>query len=145
MCSDNNKKYQGSCLCGAIQYGFDSLESEMANCHCTMCRKFHGAAFATFATVQCNDLTWHKGNDFLVSYRADNGTTRQFCQQCGSSLTFSSPNAPSETIEIAVASVDVDLEVKPDAHIFADFKANWYDIDETLPVYSEGRNSKCLK
>ena len=39
--------FKGSCLCGSIQYEVDRIDSKMGHCHCTMCRKFHGAEFAT--------------------------------------------------------------------------------------------------
>ena len=40
--------YQGSCLCGRVSYEFDGPISLMMNCHCSMCRKHHGSAYATF-------------------------------------------------------------------------------------------------
>ena len=45
------KQLKGQCLCGSIQYEIDKVEPKMAHCHCSMCRKFHGAAFSTFAEV----------------------------------------------------------------------------------------------
>src|SRR5437016_3555924 len=39
----------GSCLCGAVRYEVDSPATQVDNCHCPMCRKQHGAAFATYA------------------------------------------------------------------------------------------------
>ncbi|MFT6270599.1 MAG: hypothetical protein ACJAVV_003438 [Alphaproteobacteria bacterium] len=40
-------KFKGSCLCGLIKYEVKAIETRMAHCQCAMCRKFHGAAFAT--------------------------------------------------------------------------------------------------
>lgn len=34
------------CLCGAIRYEVDVPLTDVGNCHCSMCRRFHGAAFA---------------------------------------------------------------------------------------------------
>ena len=38
----------GSCLCGAVTYEVRGPFNMMVHCHCSMCRKHHGAAFATF-------------------------------------------------------------------------------------------------
>ena len=37
---------KGSCLCGTVQWRLDPPFGEMSHCHCSMCRKAHGAAFA---------------------------------------------------------------------------------------------------
>ena len=44
--------YKGLCLCGSIKYAVDKIEPKMGHCHCSMCRKFHGAAFATFGEAK---------------------------------------------------------------------------------------------
>ena len=54
----------GSCLCGAIAYEVKELEPNMANCHCGMCRKFHGAAFATFGEAKSENFRWTRGENF---------------------------------------------------------------------------------
>jgi len=38
---------QGGCLCGGIRYEISGPLTEAGNCHCSMCRRFHGAAFGT--------------------------------------------------------------------------------------------------
>ncbi len=43
-----------------------------------MCRKFHGAAYATIAEVRTNHFCWTSGEDLLKGYTAENGTTRSF-------------------------------------------------------------------
>ena len=46
-----SKLFQGSCLCEAVKFEFDELLPSVAHCHCSLCRKFHAAAFATIASV----------------------------------------------------------------------------------------------
>jgi len=38
---------RGSCLCGEVKYEIDGSLRDVRNCHCSMCRKAHGAAFRT--------------------------------------------------------------------------------------------------
>ena len=42
---------EGRCLCGAVRYTVEGPYVRMLNCHCSMCRKHHGSAFATFVTA----------------------------------------------------------------------------------------------
>ncbi len=44
--------YRGSCLCGVVRFEVDEFLPQVAHCHCSMCRKFHGAAYATIAGVR---------------------------------------------------------------------------------------------
>jgi len=131
--------YHGSCLCGVIKYEVDALEPKMGHCHCSMCRKFHGAGFATFGEAKKENFRWVEGANFLVDYVAPNKTTRQFCKCCGSSMTFSAKGYEN-IVEFALGTLDDDIEQRPDAHIFVANKANWLEICDGLVQYLEHRN-----
>jgi len=137
--------YRGSCLCGAVRFEVDAFAPHTGNCHCSMCRKFHGAAYATIAEARREHFRWLAGEDALKAYTADNATTRRFCRHCGSSLTFSSPRADPDLVEIALGCFDDDVPVRPDAHIFVGSGAAWARPDDGLPQYEAGRDSKRLR
>ena len=137
--------YKGSCLCGQIRFEVDKFAPLTGNCHCSMCRKFHGAAYATIAEARAHHFRWTAGEQLLQAYTASNGTTRRFCRNCGSSLTFASPSADPELVEIALGCFDDDVPVKPDAHIFVASGADWARPDDDLPQYEAGRDSKRLR
>jgi len=122
--------YKGQCLCGSIKYEVDKLEEHMAHCHCSMCQKFHGAAFSTFGVAKTNHIK---------SYIASNGTERKFCDNCGSSLVFVPSNDSGKFVEFSLGTLDSEIEMKPDAHIFVKYAAKWYVIADDLPTYEEGR------
>ncbi len=128
--------YAGSCLCGEIRYEVDQFKPHLGHCHCHMCQKFHGAAFSTFAEVALVDLHWITGEANLKSYQAANGTVRQFCNTCGSSLLFSSKyNVTAGTIELAISTLDQGEALTPDAHIYTESKASWLELSDDLPKY----------
>lgn len=133
--------YQGSCLCGEVRYSVESIGPNMGHCHCSMCRKFHGAAFATFGEAAKDQFRWLSGESLLKAYVAPNGTKRTFCSNCGSSLMFKSPNMPDDIVEFSLGTLDTDIPHKPDVHIFIENKACWYEPDQLLPRYAQGRNS----
>ncbi len=130
-------KYKGSCLCGVVSFVVDGFSEKAANCHCTMCRKFHGAAFGTLVGV--TGLNWPSGRNSLKEFVADNGTVRTFCKECGSSLGFRVKGVPSTEMELAIATFDEDIPVEIDAHIYTNYKTNWCRLQDDLPKFSEGR------
>ncbi len=137
--------YRGSCLCNAIRFEVDEFEPQTGNCHCSMCRKFHGAAYATLAEARRENFRWIDGEKLIKGYTADNGTTRSFCSNCGSSLTFASPNADPDLVEISLGCFDDEVPVRPDAHIYVASGAKWALPEDDLPRYEAGRDSARIK
>ena len=76
----------GSCLCGGVRYEIAGTLSGTLNCHCTMCRKAHGAAFRSRARVNAADFRWVQGEELVTYYESSPGTHRGFCRVCGSPL-----------------------------------------------------------
>ena len=126
---------KGSCLCGGAQFEIDGEITLMANCHCSMCRKHHGAAFATYVGVDTADFRWVKGEDLLVRYQSSPGHTRGFCRVCGSSLPVPDPGATN--FYLPAGTLDDDPGVRPAAHIFVASKAPWCEISDDLPQFDE--------
>ena len=142
MSDSSNGPYKGQCLCGLIKYEVKEIEPRMGHCHCSMCRKFHGAAFATLGEAKADNFHWVAGEARLKTYLAPNGTKRQFCDNCGSSLIFVPSNDTGELIEFSMGTLDSKIELKPDAHIFTNYGASWYEIGDNLPQFTEGRDSQ---
>ena len=139
------KIFKGSCLCGSIQFEADQFQPRSGHCHCTMCRKFHGAAYSTYGEVKREHFRWTSGENLLKKFVAENETVRQFCNNCGSSLTFRSPGHDDAPIEISLACFDGPVPVQPDAHIYIANAANWALPLDDLPQYEGWRDSPRLK
>ncbi len=138
----NHRPYKGQCLCGQIQYEVDEIGPKLGHCHCSMCRKFHGAAFATLAEAKIEDFRWVMGEEHLSTFLATNGTQRKFCKHCGSSLIFVPSNDSGQLVEFSLGTLDTNISNRPDAHIFTDSKACWFEISDALPQFTQGRDSK---
>jgi hypothetical protein len=123
----------GSCLCGAVRYEVDSPATQVDNCHCPMCRKQHGAAFATYAAYPKGDVRVVAGEDKVQTYRSGPQTERRFCRICGSSLFWL--DTTGERIWVAVGTLDGDPGRPMEGHIFVGTKALWYTITDDLPQY----------
>ncbi|HKE40632.1 MAG TPA: GFA family protein [Casimicrobiaceae bacterium] len=125
---------RGSCLCGVVCYEVRGPLSPAVNCHCSMCRKVHGAAFGTYARVERSDFAILSGTDEVASYQSSPEVTRTFCRRCGSTLQFISSRRPG-SFALALGTVDDDPGVRPERHIFVGSKAAWFDITDQLPRY----------
>jgi len=130
---------EGTCLCGALRYEIDGPLSSMMNCHCSMCRKQHGVAFATYAVAPASGFRWIAGEDEVVRYQSSAQGSRAFCGRCGSIA----PTAlPSMGIVFAPAGNLVgELGLHPEGHMFVGSKAPWHAITDHLPqheVYPPG-------
>jgi hypothetical protein len=123
----------GSCLCGSIRYTVAAEVTHAENCHCSMCRKAHGAAFSTNALVPTVALTI-EGTEHLTSYRSSPNREKLFCSRCGSQLFIKRLNSPSGTV-ITLGTLDEDPQVKPSRHVFVGSKASWYEPGCQLPEY----------
>jgi len=134
-----SSEFKGSCLCESVRFSVEGFSEKVANCHCTMCRKFHGAAFGTL--VEVRGLTWLTGLSLLKDYVAPNGTIRTFCSNCGSSIGFRTRGEALEKVELAISTFDVDIPVNIDTQIYTRYKANWCELLPTLPAHKEGRSS----
>lgn len=122
---------EGSCLCGAVRYRAEGLQADASHCHCSMCRKAHGAAFGTYATVTGGRFTWVRGEEFVTRYRSSEKAERTFCSKCGSTLQF----VANGQIDLALGTVDGDPGVRPQSHIFVASKTPWYTITDDLPQF----------
>jgi hypothetical protein len=126
---------KGSCLCGAIQYEVDGNIDVMANCHCSMCRKHHGASFVAYAGVKPSQFRWLQGEELLVDYESSPGTHRAFCRTCGSSLP--APHAGEAMWFFPVGTLDDDPGQRVQGHIFVGSRAPWVEITDDLPQFEE--------
>lgn len=123
---------KGRCLCGGVRFEISGPIGRASHCHCSMCRKAHGAAFATYAAVQTTDFRWTSGKELVAGFRSSPHIVRTFCVRCGSNLQWLNERAPERT-EVALGVLDDDPRVKPTVHIFVADKAPWFEITDALP------------
>jgi hypothetical protein len=127
---------KGSCLCGAVQYDVDAAFEEIHHCHCSRCRKAHGAAFSTFGRIPAENLHVTRGSEAIRRYRSSPPVERAFCATCGSNLTFRFDPFP-DAVWVAIGTLDDDPVARPSAHIFAASIAPWHAITDQLPAFDE--------
>lgn len=121
----------GSCLCGGYQFEVHGDFGEMMDCYCSMCRKAHGAAFATFVGCNAADFKLLKGSELVRSYQSSEQGVRSFCSACGSNM----PMAMGDKVYIPAGLLDDDPGVRTSAHLFVGSKAAWVEITDDAKQY----------
>ena len=131
---------KASCLCGAVKCSFEKFDSRIANCHCSMCRKFSGAAFGTFGTVNAENMNWESGFELIKIYDSSQNAQRGFCSTCGSSIFYRlrTPNAP---FEIALGLLEAEPSDSVSANIFCAYRPHWPRNIESIPNFDESRTT----
>lgn len=124
---------RGGCLCGAVRYTITASIAAAEHCHCSMCRKAHGAAFSTNTVVPTESLAI-EGRENLSEYASSPRRIKQFCSTCGSQLFIRRLNAPERTV-VTLGTLDDDPSVQPSRHVFVGSKAAWYDPVAQLPLF----------
>jgi hypothetical protein len=127
---------KGSCLCGSVRYEINGPLDGARNFHCSLCRKAHGAAFRSRASVRSQDFRWGAGENLITWYDTSPVTHRGFCSRCGSPL-LSRFDAKPEVYGLPLGCLDKDPGVKPAMHIFVGSKAAWFEITDSLPRHEE--------
>lgn len=121
----------GGCLCGAVKFELMLPSKWCAHCHCSMCRRAHGAGYVTWAGFDSDHFNLLKGDHHLQWYESSPGARRGFCSSCGSSMLFESERWADET-HVALACLDGKIDREPRANAFFDTHVGWMPIDDGL-------------
>ncbi|HEX6997275.1 MAG TPA: GFA family protein [Gammaproteobacteria bacterium] len=112
---------RGGCLCGAVRYEVRGPYRWMAHCHCSLCRRHHGALFSTSLGVDARRFRWLAGEADIVHYRASPAFARPFCRVCGAKVPTASQL--SAVVNVPAGTLDGDVAMRPRTHIFAASKS----------------------
>ena len=126
----------GRCECGSIHFKVEGEITDFSHCHCSQCRRMHGAAFASFAGVHRKDYTVLSGEEDIAVYNSSESHERHFCRICGSNILVYLTSEP-EFLYLSMGSVDGSPPLPPAYHIYVGSKAPWHTITDDSPQYTE--------
>lgn len=121
----------GACLCGAVRFEVGLPSEFCGHCHCSMCRRNHGAGFVTWFGIPRAKLAI-VDDSALVRFQSSGHGTRSFCGRCGSSLFCESTNHP-DRVDVVLANMDGPIDRPPQLHFHFDDRAAWVAVDDGLP------------
>ncbi len=125
---------QGDCECGLISFEADCEISDFSHCHCSQCRRLHGAAYATFAEIEAARFRYLSGEDQVKVYKSSPGTDRVSCSNCGSNILVTTKSHP-QYVYLSMSSVNGDPAHPPAYHAFVGSKAPWHEITDDAAQY----------
>ncbi len=130
----------GKCLCEKVTYKITGSLGPIYNCHCSKCRRWHGAPFRSRASIEISQFHVLTGQEFIASFNSSENVTKHFCRLCGSPLHSTYLDRPN-IVGLALGGLD-GVQAKPEAHIFTSSKASWYDIADDLPQFESWPGSE---
>ena len=121
-------KYFGSCLCGAVRFEVAGDFERFYLCHCEYCRKDTGSAHAANLFSATANLKWISGESNVTRFNLPSTKhAKSFCSTCGSALP--SMQMDGKLLVVPAGSLNSEILIRPDAHLFVSSKARW---DEAL-------------
>ncbi|MEM9386573.1 MAG: GFA family protein [Pseudomonadota bacterium] len=126
---------RGRCECNEVRFEVAGEIVDFGHCHCTQCRRLHGAAFATFAAVDRKDFRYVAGEALVRSYTSSWRNERKFCSRCGSSILVDPQDEPG-VLYLSMSTIEGDPPKPRAYHAWVDSKAPWHDIDDDLAKFA---------
>ncbi|MEE3320692.1 MAG: GFA family protein [Pseudomonadota bacterium] len=130
--------YTGSCLCGGVAFEIAGELEPIQVCHCQQCRKAQGTALVTNIPVKTKALHWVRGEALLKPFESSSGKQRVFCRECGSPIYSCLDTLPG-IVRIRAGLLNEPLKTRPAFHFYVESACNWWQINDDLPQYPEGR------
>ncbi|QKC98466.1 GFA family protein [Mesorhizobium sp. NZP2298] len=119
----------GGCLCGRVRFNVRS-EPRVHYCHCDMCRRATGSAFAVLAWVPSQSLTWTGAEPNCR--RSSPIAQRGFCSACGSPLSLTYDASPNE-VALHVGTFDDPASLQPHYNYGSSQRLSWVCCGIDLP------------
>lgn len=119
-----DQKHSGSCLCAQVKFEIEGGFENFFLCHCKHCQKDTGSAHGANLFSTKAKLRWIAGEEKVKTYNLPSTRhTKSFCQDCGSAM----PNLQMDgkLLVVPAGSLDSELAMRPDAHLFVSSKALW--------------------
>ncbi|MGO4128127.1 GFA family protein [Inquilinus sp. YAF38] len=120
----------GGCLCGRVRYEA-SARPRVHYCHCTMCRRATGSAFAVLAWIPENSLRW-VGEGRPRERRSSPIARRSFCDRCGTPISLSYDGR--DEVALHAGTLDRADAFAPGYHYGVESRLPWADCGVVLPA-----------
>lgn len=118
--------HAGGCQCGAVRYRASGF-GRASICHCRMCQKAFGTAFAPL--VPAAELEYTRGRPKY--FQSSNVARRGFCADCGTPLTY---EIDGYGPEIAICTLDDPTVAAPVVQVGTESRIPWCEGLDRLPM-----------
>ena len=122
----------GQCLCGAVRFSIESLNTSVDACHCGMCRRWGGGPLMT---VDCGSDVRFDGAENMSVYDSSAWSERGFCRLCGSHLFYRLKQSGEHQVPVGLFDDQADFHL--DLQVFTDLKPAFYSFAERTEEMTE--------
>lgn len=110
----NEKSYNGSCFCGAVQLKVSGEPAGMGYCHCDSCRHWSAGPVNAFTLWKPEAVEVTQGAESIGSYNKTPGSTRKWCKKCGGHILTDHPGMG--LVDVYAATIP-SLPFQPGVHV----------------------------
>ncbi len=112
--------FEGACQCGAVRYSVAPGPAKQTVCHCRMCQRATGNAFAPLMEVENDRITW---TGYAKTFRSSNVAERGFCDECGTPIFYR--RIGQDSTEFMVGTIDTEIDYRPVANHGIESRRGW--------------------
>jgi hypothetical protein len=130
--------HSGGCLCGAVRFEIHGAPMIVHACHCTVCQRRTGSAFAVNLWIESDQISLLQGDlesRTAPGIKTDSPSESWFCQSCGTCLWAWYHASPANSRFVRAGTLDEPAAFSPDVHIFTSTKQPWVLIPENVPAF----------
>ena len=124
-------KLEGHCECKKVSFEINQKIKYFSHCHCSQCRRSHGAAFGSFVEVDKSNFEYNSGEENIKFYSSSKLCKRLFCEYCGSSIMFFDGSKPDKYY-VSAGALSGSPKLPKAHHVFVRSKASWFEINDSL-------------
>lgn len=131
---------EGGCTCGQVRYRLLADPLIVHGCHCTLCQKQSGAAYAVNALIEEEHVDLISGTirDNHVATSSGAGQTITRCAECGVAVWskyHAMPKVGNYILFIRAGTLDLPATAPPDVHIYTTSKQPHVLLSGETPVF----------
>lgn len=128
----------GACSCGAVRYRLSTAPMFVHCCHCLLCQRQTGSAFAINALIETARIELLAGAPVPWSMPTESGRPHDIhrCPACGVAVWSDYGRRPALRF-VRVATLDQPHALSPDVHIFVRSKVPWLTLPQGSRAFDE--------
>ncbi|QFT56265.1 GFA family protein [Microbulbifer sp. THAF38] len=122
--------HEGGCVCGAVRFRAIGQPRRVSLCSCSWCRKRTGSLIGVSVYFDKNNVQFINAELKTHQLLSDAGrwVECQFCEHCGSALTWTLEFLP-EYRGIAGGAFDAPMFIQPERYVYYQNKPEWLEIN----------------
>ena len=131
--------HTGGCACGALRYRVHGAPLFVHCCHCSLCQRQNGSAFAVNALIESDRIECLQGSVDRVEVPSSSGKGQVIvrCAQCQVAAWSHYLVGGDKLAFLRVGTLDEPSVMPPDIHIHTASKQAWVELPEGLPSVQE--------